>query len=145
MSDTSEATLMADMTSISTTQTLTVAASSMAPPDIASTAHILALLNEYIWVDDDLDTYPLQNNVTFDPVIPTLLTVSKTIRPADTLWLYYGDQYDWDHLKWDTPLMSSQPCSQPTPTYSMSPPTGNSPLRLPERLTSQPQPTKARL
>ena len=71
------------------------------PPDSNSTAHILAMINEYIWLDDDIDPYPLRNNTRFDIAIPNLVKASKPIRPSSTLWLYYGELYNWDHLKWE--------------------------------------------
>ena len=71
------------------------------PPTANSMPHILALMNEYIWVDDDIDTYPSRNNTFLDFTIPSLISVSATIRALDTLWLYYGDKYDWDHLLWE--------------------------------------------
>jgi hypothetical protein len=71
------------------------------PPPTNSMSHVLALINEYIWVDDDIDTYPSRNNTFLDPATPSLVSVSATIRAHDTIWLYYGDKYDWDHVLWD--------------------------------------------
>jgi hypothetical protein len=70
------------------------------PPGTNSTAHILSMLNEYIWVDDDMDELPTRNNVTIDPEIPTHLFANRYISQHSELTVSYGADYDWDHVKW---------------------------------------------
>ena len=70
------------------------------PPHSNSTAHMLSMMNEYIWLENDLDREPSRNSVTMDDKVPTALFANRFIPATAEMTVYYGEDYCWRHVKW---------------------------------------------
>ena len=63
------------------------------------------MINEYLWVEDDVDSLPspFRNNVSMSRGTdnPTRIQVNRDVTKNEEAYMFYGEEYNWDTFKFD--------------------------------------------